>query len=197
MYGLPHQSLAQWEDTIERLAALLPEHISLYALTLEEGTPMKVWADQGRIPEPDPDLAADMYALAPPGSRRVRLPPLRDFQLGAAGARVAAQPHLLAQRAIPGRRAGGAFAFGGVPILDGSPAPRLRQPRRPMGAVIRWTMARFRGGGTAPSPHGGRVGAYKRRYRLRRDHVSSACACWTGWTCAKHLVAAGRDLATR
>ena len=64
MYGLPHQSLAQWEDTIERLAALSPEHISLYALTLEEGTPMKVWADQGKIPEPDPDIAADMYALA-------------------------------------------------------------------------------------------------------------------------------------
>ena len=64
MYGLPHQSLAQWQDTIERLAALSPEHISLYALTLEEGTPMRVWADQGKIPEPDPDLAADMYALA-------------------------------------------------------------------------------------------------------------------------------------
>ena len=64
MYGLPNQSLAQWEDTIERLAALSPEHISLYALTLEEGTPMRVWADQGKIPEPDPDMAADMYALA-------------------------------------------------------------------------------------------------------------------------------------
>ena len=64
MYGLPHQSLAQWEDTIGRLAALSPEHISLYALTLEEGTPMKVWADQGKVPEPDPDMAADMYALA-------------------------------------------------------------------------------------------------------------------------------------
>ena len=64
MYGLPHQSLTQWRDSIERLAALSPEHISLYALTLEEGTPMRVWADQGKIPEPDPDLAADMYAMA-------------------------------------------------------------------------------------------------------------------------------------
>ena len=64
MYGLPHQSVAQWEDTITRLAALFPEHVSLYALTLEEGTPMRLWADQGRIPEPDPDLAADMYAIA-------------------------------------------------------------------------------------------------------------------------------------
>ena len=64
MYGLPHQSLAQWEGTIERLAALPPEHISLYALTLEEGTPMRLWADQGKMPEPDSDTAADMYALA-------------------------------------------------------------------------------------------------------------------------------------
>ena len=64
MYGLPNQSLSQWEDTITRLAGLSPEHISLYALTLEEGTPMRVWADQGKIPEPDPDAAADMYAMA-------------------------------------------------------------------------------------------------------------------------------------
>ena len=64
MYGLPGQTLAQWEDTITGLAALSPEHISLYALTLEEGTPMRRWAEQGKIPEPDPDLAADMYDLA-------------------------------------------------------------------------------------------------------------------------------------
>ena len=64
MYGLPNQSLSQWEDTITRLVGLSPEHISLYALTLEEGTPMRVWADQGKIPEPDPDVAADMYAMA-------------------------------------------------------------------------------------------------------------------------------------
>ena len=64
MYGLPGQSLQQWEDTITRLAALSPDHISLYALTLEEGTPMRLWADQGKISEPDPDVAADMYALA-------------------------------------------------------------------------------------------------------------------------------------
>ena len=64
MYGLPGQTAGQWEDTITRLAALSPEHISLYALTLEEGTPMRLWADQGKISEPDPDVAADMYALA-------------------------------------------------------------------------------------------------------------------------------------
>ena len=72
MYGLPNQSMDQWRQTLDALAGLAPEHISLYALTLEEGTPMHRWAEEGKIPEPDPDLAADMYqyareALAPAG----------------------------------------------------------------------------------------------------------------------------------
>ena len=37
IYGLPHQSLAQWQNTLDRLAALEPAHISLYCLTVEEG----------------------------------------------------------------------------------------------------------------------------------------------------------------
>ena len=48
MYGLPRQDIAQWGDTVTRLAALSPEHISLYALTLEEGTPMRLWARPGQ-----------------------------------------------------------------------------------------------------------------------------------------------------
>lgn len=64
MYGLPQQTLEQWRETVERILAQLPEHISMYSLTLEEGTPLKRWVEQGRLPEPDPDLAADMYDLA-------------------------------------------------------------------------------------------------------------------------------------
>ena len=64
MYGLPHQSLDQWRDTVARVVALAPEHLSLYSLTLEEGTPLRRWVEQGRLPEPDPDLAADMYGHA-------------------------------------------------------------------------------------------------------------------------------------
>ena len=64
MYGLPRQTLAQWRDTVERVVALAPEHISIYSLTLEEGTPLRRWVEQGRLPEPDQDLAADMYDLA-------------------------------------------------------------------------------------------------------------------------------------
>ncbi|MYC32427.1 MAG: radical SAM family heme chaperone HemW [Chloroflexi bacterium] len=64
MYGLPQQTLEQWRDTVERTLAQSPEHISMYSLTLEEGTPLKRWVEQGRLPEPDQDLAADMYDLA-------------------------------------------------------------------------------------------------------------------------------------
>ena len=64
MYGLPQQTFAQWQDTLQRLAALEPAHISLYCLTLEEGTPLHRWVEQGKLPHPDVDLAADMYHYA-------------------------------------------------------------------------------------------------------------------------------------
>ena len=64
MYGLPQQTMAQWETTLQRLVSHGPEHISLYALTLEDGTPLQKWVEMGRHPEPDPDLAADMYHYA-------------------------------------------------------------------------------------------------------------------------------------
>ena len=64
MYGVPRQTMANWEDTLERVLELGPPHLSLYCLTLEEGTPMAGWVRQGALPEPDPDLAAEMYTSA-------------------------------------------------------------------------------------------------------------------------------------
>ena len=64
IYGLPRQSLAQWQDTLQRLATLEPAHVSLYCLTVEEGTPLHRWVERGEVPHPDPDLAADMYQYA-------------------------------------------------------------------------------------------------------------------------------------
>ena len=64
MYGIAHQSLEQWRDTLEQALELSPEHLSLYCLTLEGGTPMERQTRLGEIPEADPDLAADMYLLA-------------------------------------------------------------------------------------------------------------------------------------
>jgi oxygen-independent coproporphyrinogen-3 oxidase len=64
MFGLPHQSLERWQGALEQAAALQPEHFSLYALTLEHGTPLAHWVARGLLPDPDPDLAAEMYLWA-------------------------------------------------------------------------------------------------------------------------------------
>ena len=64
IFGLPYQSLASWQRTIEAALPLAPNHISLYALTIEAGTPMYDWTRRGQVPFPDPDLAADMYEYA-------------------------------------------------------------------------------------------------------------------------------------
>ncbi|MDT8304463.1 MAG: radical SAM family heme chaperone HemW [Anaerolineae bacterium] len=64
IYGLPGQTLASWQQSLEAALALEPEHLSLYCLTIEPGTPMQRWLDDGRIEAPDPDLAAAQYELA-------------------------------------------------------------------------------------------------------------------------------------
>jgi oxygen-independent coproporphyrinogen III oxidase len=64
IYGFPHQTMESWETTLRQMLHLKPEHVSLYALGLEDGTAMKAWVETGRLPTPDDDLAADMYELA-------------------------------------------------------------------------------------------------------------------------------------
>ncbi len=64
MYGIPQQTLSGWATTLRAMLTLAPAHVSLYALGLEEGTPLKNWVDTGHLPAPDDDLAADMYDLA-------------------------------------------------------------------------------------------------------------------------------------
>jgi oxygen-independent coproporphyrinogen-3 oxidase len=64
IYGLPEQTLSRWQESLRRAVDLGPEHLSLYALTIEHGTPFGRWAARGLLPLPDPDLAADMYEWA-------------------------------------------------------------------------------------------------------------------------------------
>jgi oxygen-independent coproporphyrinogen III oxidase len=64
IFGIPYQTLESWRETIDMAINLLPEHLSLYALTLEHGTPLENWVARGLVSAPDEDLAADMYELA-------------------------------------------------------------------------------------------------------------------------------------
>jgi oxygen-independent coproporphyrinogen-3 oxidase len=64
IFGLPEQPIETWQQTLRLAAGLQPEHFSLYALSLEHGTPFGRWAKRGLLSTPDPDLAADMYEWA-------------------------------------------------------------------------------------------------------------------------------------
>jgi len=64
IYGLPNQTLTAWSLDLDRALALRPQHLSLYALSVEDGTPLAQRISARQLPSPDPDLAADMYALA-------------------------------------------------------------------------------------------------------------------------------------
>ncbi|HCI79242.1 MAG TPA: coproporphyrinogen III oxidase [Ktedonobacter sp.] len=64
MFGLPEQTMQHWQETIHRALDLRPEHLSLYSLIIEEGTPFYTWTHEGRITPADEDLCADMYEYA-------------------------------------------------------------------------------------------------------------------------------------
>ena len=63
IYGLPGQSLASLKDTIFRLTKTGIEHMSVYGLIVEEGTPLERLVNSGQMVLPDEDIAADMYEL--------------------------------------------------------------------------------------------------------------------------------------
>lgn len=64
IYGLPGQGLADWQRTLDEAVAMMPEHLSLYALTLEVETPMWRAIKEKSLPDIDPDLSADQYEMA-------------------------------------------------------------------------------------------------------------------------------------
>ena len=63
MFGLAGQNLALFQESVQRAAALKPEHLSLYALQVEEGTPLAKQVAEG-LRLPSEDEVADEYAWA-------------------------------------------------------------------------------------------------------------------------------------
>ena len=59
MFGLPGQALPNWEKTLKNVLALAPEHISCYALKVEENTPLYESREFYNLG--DEDTQADMY----------------------------------------------------------------------------------------------------------------------------------------
>jgi len=64
IYGTPGESLADWEASLEQALAQRPDHISAYALIVEDGTKLAAQIRRGDVAMPDDDLQADMYERA-------------------------------------------------------------------------------------------------------------------------------------
>lgn len=62
MYGLPGQTLTEWQETLNDVLRMNPEHCSCYGLKVEEGTPFYDMKDVLNLP--DDDTQADMYLAA-------------------------------------------------------------------------------------------------------------------------------------
>ncbi len=61
--GLPGQTLADWSHNLDEALQLRPAHLSLYLLEVHEGTPLADQLRRGMWPQPDADVAAEMYQL--------------------------------------------------------------------------------------------------------------------------------------
>lgn len=62
MYGIPYQTSASFQNTLEAVASFSPKHISAYGLILEDGTPL--WEMRDQLSFPTEDEECEMYELA-------------------------------------------------------------------------------------------------------------------------------------
>jgi oxygen-independent coproporphyrinogen-3 oxidase len=61
MYGLPSQNMDDWEESLRSVIEKRPEHVSIYGLTIEEGTPFHGLFSDGELPLPPEEACVGMY----------------------------------------------------------------------------------------------------------------------------------------
>jgi oxygen-independent coproporphyrinogen-3 oxidase len=64
IYGSPWETDEDWRRSLEGIIAIAPDHVSAYALTIEEATPLATLVRTGRVPDVDPDIQAERHAVA-------------------------------------------------------------------------------------------------------------------------------------
>jgi oxygen-independent coproporphyrinogen-3 oxidase len=64
IYGTPGESLDDWRTSLESALSAEPDHVSAYALIVEDGTQLARRVRRGELPMPDDDDLADKYLLA-------------------------------------------------------------------------------------------------------------------------------------
>jgi oxygen-independent coproporphyrinogen III oxidase len=147
IFGLPGQPLERFRGSLDELCDLGPEHVSVYNLTVEEGTPFAAQVGAGRLRLPDGGVQVDMYELA---RERLAGAGLRHYEVsnfarpgreavhnglywrGAEYLGVGAAAHSLRLVSGPGSAAGsGVDATSGLGAAAGRVAERRANPRDP------------------------------------------------------------------
>ncbi len=64
IYGIPGQTQKEWENSLRGTIGLGPDHLSIYALSVDEGSRLAADLQAGRVAPPDDDVAAGMYESA-------------------------------------------------------------------------------------------------------------------------------------
>lgn len=64
IFGSPWEDDAHWRASLEAVIAEAPDHVSTYALTVEDGTPLSRFVAAGRVPDVDPDVQAQRWEVA-------------------------------------------------------------------------------------------------------------------------------------
>jgi len=64
IYGTPGESLDDWRSSLDTAVGLAPDHVSAYALVVEEGTKLAAQVRRGQVPAPEDDDEAAKYELA-------------------------------------------------------------------------------------------------------------------------------------
>lgn len=63
IYARPHQTLDEWQDELQEALGMGANHLSLYQLTIEQGTRYFDLHKNGKLPMPNADLSADFYEM--------------------------------------------------------------------------------------------------------------------------------------
>ena len=82
IYGLPQELTREWSADLERALSLQPEHLSLYALTVESGTPLGKWTTRGTVHSLPDERVADQYLWA---NQRLRSAGVQHYEVSNAG----------------------------------------------------------------------------------------------------------------
>ena len=139
IYARPGQTPEAWEAELEEAIGHAADHLSLYQLTIEEGTPFHALHAAGKFAIPDGDQAADLYAVTQAVTAARGLPAYEISNHAQAGRGKPAQPDLLALRRICRRRARRAWPLRRERQARGDDrrkdAGDLGKPRRGAGAT--------------------------------------------------------------